>query len=324
MPEAKFDLPVNDVCERSITPEMFAKYWETTILPDGFEKFLKSIDTYHREADKYELEKYLEMFIDKVSKSSAIRNEEENLAIFEKGWAGNKKRVQENGLNFESLSPVYYKKDAPSFFHENGTLYICGNSALTAEMQLLYVRYLALTFFKDCRSIHEFGSGTGINLLSMALLFPQKEIIGYEWTQSGIDLANLIGEKTGSNVRGRYFDMLRPDYSVNLTGAAVLTFGSVEQLSEHYGDFLEFLIRGRPALVAHVEPDTSTPPPGLHKKISVYYKLSLLYMRLRGYPKYFTQNINTLYSQGKIDILFSRQLPFPIYSSVRCIIWKPV
>ncbi|MCC8195108.1 MAG: hypothetical protein LIP28_10735 [Deltaproteobacteria bacterium] len=303
---------------QSITPEDFSRYWGKHSLPAGFETFLKAINTRYREANKVDLEEYIASFIAKVSKVSATRTEEDNLTIFEKGWAEHIARIQKH-CDLSALRPKYYERGVPYLLGEGCTMHVCENPGLAADMQLLYVRYLMSSLLAESKTIHEFGSGTAQNLLVMASMAPDRTFLGYEWTDSGVALATMVGQKCGYSISGRKFDMLRPDHSVAVRGDAVLTITSVEQLGENYDAFLEYLLEQKPSLVFHIEPDTT--PPAMP---SMYHSLAVLYMRLRGYPQAFTQKLVELQRQEKIHILLSRQLPWmAAFGNYRCIAWKP-
>lgn len=305
---------------KSVTIEDFASYWgvDSSSLPNSIEEYLGVVNTKHRETDKEELEEYVNSFVKKVSKSTSMRTKEENIAIFEKGWSEHKEHLKEK-CDFDALMPKYYGGGLPFFLGPDLSAHVCENNILSAEMQILYMRYLASTYFRPFDEIHEFGSGSGLNLFAIGSTTPDKRLIGYEWTKSGTEIADLIGEKSGLQVTGRRFDMLQPDRSVDLEGKAILTVASIEQLGENYSAFLEFLMAAKPGIVAHLEPGA----PSASSK-AMYSNLAVLYAKLRGYPLRFSETLKALDAENKISILFSRPLPWVSrFGNYTCTIWKP-
>lgn len=311
--------PLSPLFDRAISLDDFAGYWQTTAdrLDPETAPRLAAVDTAHRAAAKEDLEDYLDVFIQKLSKSTARRSPEENAAIFERGWAEHKLALTER-CDFEALRPKYYQFAPPYCLGDDGEMYVCRDRTLPSEMQVLYMRHLARTHLRPFPVIHEFGSGSGLNLLAVAEAAPGKKIVGYDWTASGVELAGLIGRQRALDVSGRPFDMLAPNYSVDVRGQAVLTVTAIEQLNENYRPFLDYLLAQKPGLVVHLEPDTT-------QTATVYLRLAAYYMKMRGYPLHFTEHLGELADQGRISIVFSRRLPWlSSFCNFNCTIWKPL
>lgn len=297
----------------------FAADWglDSAAVPREFRDYFAQVNTSHQPTDKNDLEEYLDAFLKKTNKSSARRNDEQNLDIFEQGWAEHR-RLLEQECGLASVMPKYYTNLLPYYIGGDGRLYKFDNRALGADLQVLQMRYLALTKFKSAGAVHEFGSGSGLNLLAISSTVPGLPLVGYEWTESGVELADMIGRLSGRPVSGRHFDMLNPDESVDLEGQAVLTCLSIEQLGDRHQAFLDFLIRKKPALVVHLEPDTTTAVG------SVYLELAHLYMKMRGYTLTLTQTLRRLEAEGRLTIEFCRRLPWiSNFNNWACTIWKP-
>jgi hypothetical protein len=309
------------VYDKFVTLEDFASYWETTAdqLPKEFKQYFTILDTEYRDADKNDLENYISSFIEQVSKPTATRTVEENIAIFEQGWSEHKALLEESGISLETFIPKYYNSTR---LHRGpgGKVYVSKHGGFPVKFQILYIRYITLSYLRQFNSVHEFGSGSGLNLFVIASTVPGKNITGYEWTKAGVDIANLIGDKTGWPVNGRHFDMFTPPPPLfNLEKSAVLTCGSIEQLGDNYNAFLDFVLESKPGIVIHLEPD------GFPENLSsVYDRLSKFYIKLRGYSQRFSTRLKELENTKEIEILFSRFIPWMSnFYDVKCTIWKP-
>lgn len=303
-----------------ITADEFAGYWGLTKeqVPLEFWDYFLKINTSYQEVDKADLEIYIDALVKKVTKSTATRNMEQNLDIFETGWAEHRGLLKQQ-CSLESVMPKYYNNSLPYYIGDDGLMYRFKNRNLGPDFQVLQMRFLALTHFASVDSIHEFGSGSGLNLLAISSTTPGKQLIGYEWTRSGVELADMIGQLSGQPVSGCHFDMFNPDDSIELQGQAVLTMISIEQLGERYEDFLNFLVRKKPAVVVHIEPDFTT------TDASAYLRLSGLYMKLRGYPQTLTQTLRKMETEGRLKIEFFHRLPWMNnYNNWACTIWKTI
>jgi hypothetical protein len=307
---------------KQITLSDFAGYFcvSPEAVPEEIAADLARIDTRYREATKEELEKYIDYFIKKVTKRTARRSDEANQEIFERGWTENLEATSKE-FGFEAIRPKYYQNLPPYYPGPDGRMYFCKNRNMPIDMLALYVEYLFLSLFSGFESVHEFGSGSGQNLLTMAgLSAPSQKLVGYDWTDSGVRLADLIGEKTGRDVTGRHFDLLNPDYSVDIQGQAVFTVLAIEQLADRTEAFLEFLLTKKPGLVVNIEPDS-----GLKAGDSMYSNLSDLYLSLRGQSQNYYQALKKQETVGRLTIKQAHPLPWLFsFSNIACLIWKPL
>jgi hypothetical protein len=312
-----------DVLYKPITLSDWASYWDITVdqIPDSFSAYLAKVNTRHRLANKQDLESFISCFIQNVSKPTANRTAEENIAIFERGWAQHKQDWLEKG-NLSALVPKYHYNIPPYLMGPGGGggMYVVEDSLLASNMQALCTRYLALTYLKPFETIHEFGSGSGMNLYLIAETAPEKKVIGYEWTQSGVAMADSIGKLKDWSVTGRHFDMFHPDQLADCGGDAVLIFGVIEQLHDSYHDFVTYLLEKKPGIVINLELDGAG-----EMQANVYGELSNFFLKLRGYSQHYTQDIHALKLERKIEIIFDKFLPWlTSFCNLRCTIWKPL
>ncbi len=91
-------------------------------------------------------------------------------------------------------------------------------------------RFVMADIFRECAQVHEFGAGTGFNLIALARLMPQKLYWGYDFVFPAVQLISDAGVSLGLPVRGAWFNMAKPTAIELPKDSGVLTFGSIEQL----------------------------------------------------------------------------------------------
>jgi hypothetical protein len=194
-----------------------------------------------------------------------------------------------------------------------------------ADVEFNVFTLLTLVLFKkylrDKTHLFEFGCGPGHNLHLMARLFPQKRIMGLDWSSSAVKLVNLIGKKHDLKITGRRFDMFKPDYGVEIPrGSAVLTIGCLEQLGARTGAFLRFVRRKKPALCLHIEPIVE-----LYDEDVLLDYLAIRYQTARKYLQGFLPALRRLHARGEIRLKKVHRVPFGglFYEGWSLIMWKP-
>lgn len=121
-------------------------------------------------------------------------------------------------------------EDVPDFYNVQGRLsYEAFDSAGYYRRTLLEA---VRKHFPQARSVTEYGSGVGRNLLYLKREMPQIEVYGYELCQPGVEVGRQAAEKFGIPARYEQLDYLRdpPEkYQLPVTDIAFTMF-SLEQL----------------------------------------------------------------------------------------------
>jgi hypothetical protein len=103
----------------------------------------------------------------------------------------------------------------------------------------------------------------------------------------------------GFTIEGHVFDMFHPDPSHRLNpGAGVITIGSLEQLGEGFGPFLDYVLAQAPAIVVNFDCFNELYDPNHLPDV-----LAERYDRKRGYLYGWITRLDALAKQGKIEIL---------------------
>lgn len=165
-------------------------------------------------------------------------------ARWDKGWGENLSEYLKTG-DAESLVPKYVLRGTPMRLF--GELV----QPLDARFEFNWLRVYQEWLFEQFRpfdAIYEFGCGSAYNLSLLKKKYPEKRIVGLDWSQPAVDICTKIG------IEGRRFDFFNPTDVPIQPNSVVLTFGALEQTGERAGPFIEWLAAKKPALVVFSEP----------------------------------------------------------------------
>lgn len=242
---------------------------------------------------------------------------EERKYDWEKGWAENLERFNKIP-DIQSLIPGYFRPY--QILRLNHKYIKVFNPKFEINFYTIFRYYLFEKYLKDFDPIYEFGCGTGIGLVILAQVFPEKKIHGLDWVNSSKKLVDKIALMYGYNLTGHLFDMFHPDYDIEIpNNSAFITFHSLEQLGNNYEQFLQFIIQKRPMLCLNVEPIIE-----LYNKDNLIDYLALMYHKKRGYLANYLTRLKQIEKEGKIAILNIHRVPFgSMYHEANSIIvWK--
>lgn len=171
---------------------------------------------------------------------------------WERGWSENLLEFERSGNDPKTLLPKFVRKG--QVMRMQGSFILPSNPDFETAMVKVMRNVLFLKYFSGVHSVFEFGCGTGLNLLHLAQLFPEKPLYGLDWAESSCNIINQLAKAQGINLKGIKFDMFTPDSSLNLSaGDGVFTIGALEQLGTEFGPFLSFLREKSPAVCIHFE-----------------------------------------------------------------------
>lgn len=240
--------------------------------------------------------------------------------VWEKGW---REALSEYvGSNF---SP---SKLVPKFIRPNQPVRLNRNYVLPSDpnFELHYVEvlreWLFREFFAEVDEVHEFGCGTGFNLISLATIYPDKKLFGSDFVPASVEMASQIAEKMQLRISARLFDMISPpeDYQLK-AGSGVFTFGSMEQLASQFERFLGFLLDHRPGICVHIEPTVE-----LYDESDLVDFLAIRFHRKRGYTEGYLPRLEELAATGRIELLRKHRLNFGslMMEGYNLIVWRPL
>jgi hypothetical protein len=290
-------------------------------LPKAALSLFDRYDLSYEPATDADLEEYILQFLRLDDNPSLVRTREENLAAFERGWTENFEELKASGPEGfdEALKPKYYR--GSRFFRYNRQLVTTGNSQLEYELSMIARLCLFYSYLKDAGTVCELGCGTCANLLLLSRLYPNKRLMGLDWTTTSKKIAEELGRRLDRDISGHVFDMLDPDSSFTIPeGAAILSIHAFEQLGRDFDKTLAFILDARPSLVVQYEPVFD-----FYVSDRLLDHLALRYCRRRGYLDGYYGRLRELEKDGKIQILdaFRPYLGGVLHES-SVLVWKPL
>lgn len=266
-------------------------------LPQDFFRKFSRINTCYREATGSELKSYILDLLGRIRSSELRRTKAKNRAAFENGWKDNLEKIRKKGVSFDSLKQGYFR--GSRYFRYDNRLIIPDNRQLEYELFTM-TRYLIFRrYLRHYPSIYELGCGSCQNLLLLRRLFPDKEIIGLDFTSTSSQIAAHIRKTDKDSFIVYRFDMLHPDKSLKiLPGSAVFSIHSLEQLGRGHNRITDFILKSAPGIVVNYEPITE-----FYNGSNLLDHLAFMYSKHRGYLEGYLTRLHLLKKQGKIKIL---------------------
>lgn len=144
-----------------------------------------------------------------------------------------------NSFNLQYLIPKFVRRNTVKRI--SGEYIIPYSSDFETAFASVMRKVIFGKYFSEAQSIFEFGCGTGLNLVELAELFPDKKLYGLDWAQASCEIVRKIALSKNLKIESILFDMYNPDYQVNVTPVdAVCTIGAMEQLGKILKHFLNF------------------------------------------------------------------------------------
>jgi SAM-dependent methyltransferase len=237
---------------------------------------------------------------------------------WEKGWQENLVAFVASNYDIGTLAPKYISK------HEVMRLFYRYVKPRDRMFELnfytVFRHYLFLKYFGPYGNIFEFGCGSGYNLAIMNQLFPEKCIMGLDWAESSVKIANALGSQLGAPILGRRFDYYHPDYSLDIpSDSVVITLNSLEQLGSDHAAFLKFILKKKPALCINAEPFLE-----LYNDNALIDCLAMRYHRCRKYLSGYFEALKRLECDGKIQIIKAQRVPLGslFHEGYSIVVWR--
>ena len=239
---------------------------------------------------------------------------------WEDGWKENLDNFIKSG-SLDSLIPKYFDKHDVQRI--NGEFIIPLESDFEIKLVSLIQYAIFDKYFRNSKSVYEFGAGTGHNLLRLRELNSEAKLYAMEWASSGVRLINLVAEKLGDkNLVGKVFDYFKPDYSFDLDQeSSVYTFASLEQLGDQTDAIIDYWINQKPKIIVNIEPMAEP----LDENELLEF-LSIKYFEKRKYLKDYVVKLRKLEESGVIKIHEIRKTGFGslFIEGYSLIVWSPL
>ena len=244
----------------------------------------------------------------------------EGKARWEKGWGENLQSFLEHDKDLTHLVPKYIRSLQP--MRLNQEYVVPSDPDFELNWYEIFQQWLFTTYFKDVKVLYEFGCGSGINLPTLAQLYPEKRYYGLDWASPSVQIIDEMAREYGWDMHGALFDFFEPDYNLSIEeDSAVLTVGALEQTGTDYGAFLQYLLDSQVTLCVNIEPMVEW-----YDESNLVDYAAIRFHTKRNYLRGFHQKLQDLELAGKVEILktkrsFLGSLYIEGYSQI---IWKPI
>lgn len=170
----------------------------------------------------------------------------------------------------------------------------------TLELCLEYEKILAqfLKPHENTGTLVELGSGLGDKLLRLSLLVETQQLLGGEYTDSGVECGKILSDKWNIPAGFQHFNYYDPNTLAWLPENAVIyTSHSIEQIPYLDRSFFEAVIEKKPKAVLHFEPCYE-----LYTGNTMVDLMRRRYVELNDYNRNLLSMLKQLESENKIKI----------------------
>ena len=238
---------------------------------------------------------------------------------WEAGWSENLREFLQSN-DFDALVPKYIRPGEP--------IRLLGGYARPRDPWFVrnytktFRAWLTRRFLTGATALYEFGCGSCSHVAYLAGSNPGTPVFGFDWTAASGRIIEALAVRTGWPVAGGRFDFFAPDPTVSLRpGAAVLTFGALEQVGGDFQPFLDFLLAAGPARCVHVEGLEE-----LYDDSRLLDGLALRYHRQRNYLSGFLTRLRALEAEGRIVLeqVHRHHFGTRFDDTFSYVVWRPV
>ncbi len=290
-------------------------------IPDLAGNLVRQYNLTCRPSVAEEFEEYVLDFLKLDDNQGLVRSNEENRLAFERGWGENLEELKASSPEYYALAlkPKYYR--GSKFFRYNNQLVVTDNLQLEYELFVIARLCLFHAYLRNVETICELGCGTCANLLLLSKVLPKTKLIGLDWTVASCKIAHELGKKLSKPILGHVFNMLEPDFSLEIPeGAAIISIHAFEQLGYDFEPVLEFILRSRPSIVLQYEPVLE-----FYDNNRLLDYLALRYCRRRAYLQGYYGRLLEMERDGKIRIVAAyRPYLGGVLHESSVLVWEPL
>jgi hypothetical protein len=222
--------------------------------------------------------------------------------LWEKGWQENLDAFISSG-ELRDLIPKFVRKKELIRF--NGKWI----SPVNAEFETNFVMVLRDAIFRqnfdESSSIWEFGSGTGLNLVHLSKIFPDKKLFGCDWAIPSVQILVELNKKLNLDIQGFQFDLFNPnrEFLGKISeNSGLFTIGTMEQLGQNYQAILDFILASNFKRIVHIETNYE-----LYDENNFLDYLAKKYIVKRNWLRGYFSALRGLEKNGKIRIIQERK-----------------
>ena len=240
--------------------------------------------------------------------------------IWRMAWEDVATRYRESGGQPASLEP--------HFIGGTPIVRLRGNYAQPVDprFELNFFRVLRAWLFRrfitpEVRVVHEFGAGSGYNMVALAGMRPDLQLHCWDWAETAVDLVRQVSVDHNLPLASGRFDFFDPAPNMELEAdSVVFTFCALEQVGARFNTFIDWLVTQRPRLVIHMEPVEE-----FYDDQDLFDYMALKYHRHRGYLTGLQPHLASLAAAGKAVIHHQRRLGLGslFHEGFNLLVWSP-
>ncbi len=290
----------------------------TASLPEECERIIRERSLPYRVPSTEERDAIILNLLKMINSDSLQEVGEHRRPVWQKGWSENLAEYKNSNFDPNALLPRYIRLGEP--MRLRGEFIIPGIPDFEVVMTRILRCYLFGAYLAEVDRIYEFGCGTGLNLIELARMFPEKELVGLDWVDSSAELIGLLGRQVSERIRYRHFDFFNPDPFALGENSGVFTLSALEQLGEEFRPFIEFLLECRPAIVVHIEDIDD-----FYDEDALFDYLAAAYHQKRKYLSGFLPYLRELDVADRIEIVKVHRTGFGIerHDPFSYVAWRP-
>lgn len=239
---------------------------------------------------------------------------------WQRGWEENYEAFIKSNCDLETLIPKFLRPNQS--IRLNRRFINPNNTNFEYDFFRVFRYWLFTKYFTDIDNIYEFGCGTGMNLVELATIFPEKNLYGSDFVDSAISLVNKIAQVYKYKLLGSIFNMMEPNYEYKIVpNSGVYTFGALEQLASKTENMLQYLLKEKPKLIIHLEPTIE-----LYDENNLIDYLAIKFHKKRGYSQGYLPRLHQLEQDGLLKIEKVKRLEFGslFLEGYNLIVWRPI
>ncbi|MEI7990037.1 MAG: hypothetical protein WCI88_13455 [Chloroflexota bacterium] len=307
--------------DQNLNTQEFADLFGVPIedLSDECNQLIAHGDFRYRMVHEEERDQIILDVLKRVDSGTLTKAGKEGKPRWEAGWGENFNNFVAHNHDVSQLIPRYIHAGKPLRLYQD---FIYSKDPLfEIRWYEVFQLWLFQTYLKDVENIYEFACGPCHNLVTLAHLYPQKNIFGLDWAEPSVKIANLLGSVYGWKVKGMPFDFFNPDKEVKiLENSAVMTIGGLEQTGTNHVNFIEFIMQQRPKLVIHVEPLLEW-----YDEMNLVDYLAIRFHKTRKYLEGLIPYLMDAAQQGRIEIIKENRCYFGslYHDGYSLLVWRP-
>ena len=269
---------------------------------------------------KEEQNQVVQSVLQKIESGDLIPSGKDRKGDWERGWQENLDAFVAGNFDLSALAPKYISKYPVSRLFQQYVRPV--EKKFELNFYTVFRHYLFNTYFSPYKTIFEFGCGSGYNLVIMNRLYPDKKIVGLDWATSSVNIANTLGQHLHTNISGTAFDYFQPNENLEVPPDSLfITLNSLEQLGAGHTEFLNFILKKKPALCINSEPFLE-----MYDSQNFIDSLAIRYHTARNYLAGYYTALEQLESEGRIRILKRQRIPLGnlFHEGYSFIVWSVV